>query len=60
MQLKARLIYTFVRNITNNSSPEKAVELLFQYHPGGGGSGYLEDYLDRPWEVHQSDGSKSP
>jgi hypothetical protein len=39
MQFKSRLVYTFVRDITNNHSPEDASCLLFQWP--------LDQYLDR-------------
>jgi hypothetical protein len=46
MQFKARLIYVFIRNITNNHSPAEAARLLFTRHQTAPGSGYLSDYLD--------------
>ena len=48
MELKARAIYRFTRNITNNTNPEDAADLLFHHHSGIGGSGYLGEYLERP------------
>ena len=48
MELKARAIYRFTRNITNNNSPEDAANLLFRHHSGIGGSGYLDEYLEPP------------
>jgi hypothetical protein len=48
MELKARAIYRFTRNITNNSSPEDAADLLFGHHSGIGGSGHLDEYLEQP------------
>jgi hypothetical protein len=47
MKLKARVAYTFIRNITNNHAPEDAAELLFQQQCGVPGSGYLEQYIDK-------------
>jgi hypothetical protein len=46
MELKARAIYRFTRNITNNNSPEDAANLLFRHHSGIGGSGYLDEILE--------------
>jgi hypothetical protein len=46
MQLKARLVYVFVRNITNNHSKADAARLLFQWHHNAPGSGHLEEYID--------------
>jgi hypothetical protein len=46
MELKARAIYRFTRNITNNNSPEDAASLLFRHHGGIGGSGYLDEILE--------------
>jgi hypothetical protein len=46
MELKARAIYRFTRNITNNNSPEDAANLLFRHHGGIGGSGYLDEILE--------------
>jgi hypothetical protein len=48
MELKARAIYRFTRNITNNTDPEDAADLLFRHHGGIGGSGHLDEYLERP------------
>jgi hypothetical protein len=48
MELKARAIYRFARNIANNTSPEDAADLLFGHHSGIGGSGHLDEYLERP------------
>jgi Tfp pilus assembly PilM family ATPase len=48
MELKARAIYRFTRNITNNTSPEDAADLLFGHHSGIGGSGHLDEYLEQP------------
>jgi hypothetical protein len=47
MRLKSLLIQVFVRNITNNHSPQDAARLLFAEHRYGHGSGLLEDYLER-------------
>jgi hypothetical protein len=46
MRFKARVICTFVRNITNNHSKERAGQVLFQHQPNVPGSGYLHEYLD--------------
>jgi hypothetical protein len=46
MRLKARLVYVFVRNITNNHSNADAASLLFQWHRHAPGSGYLKEYID--------------
>ena len=46
VELKARAIYRFTRNITNNNSPEDAANLLFRHHGGIGGSGYLDEILE--------------
>ena len=46
MRFKARLIYVFTRNVTNNHSPAKAAELLFGRHQMAPGSGYLTEYID--------------
>jgi hypothetical protein len=46
MQFKARVICTFVRNITNNHAPKVAAQLLFRRQPDVPGSGYLEEYID--------------
>jgi hypothetical protein len=46
MRFKARVIYTFTRDITNNHSEEDATKLLFSQQRGRPGSGYLEHYLD--------------
>jgi hypothetical protein len=51
MRLKARLIYTFVRNITNNHAPQDAANLLFSQQRGRPGSGYLEHYIGRIWPL---------
>lgn len=48
MRLKARLIYVFTRNITNNHSPEDAARLLFERHHNVAGSGWLSEYLRQP------------
>jgi hypothetical protein len=48
MELKARAIYRFTRNITNNTSPEDAADLLFGHHGGIGGTGHLDEYLEQP------------
>jgi hypothetical protein len=48
MELKARAIYRFTRNITNNATPEDAADLLFGHHGGIGGSGHLDEYLEQP------------
>lgn len=51
MRLKALLIQVFVRNITNNHSPDDAAELLFSRQRFGTGSGVLLDYIgDLPRE----------
>jgi hypothetical protein len=47
MQFKARLVYVFTRNITNNHSAADAAGLLFARHQMAPGSGYLEEYIDR-------------
>jgi hypothetical protein len=47
MQFKARLVYVFTRNITNNHSAADAAELLFARHRMAPGSGYLAEYIDR-------------
>jgi hypothetical protein len=46
MRFKARVICTFVRNITNNHAPKVAAQLLFRHQHDVPGSGYLEGYLD--------------
>ena len=46
VELKARAIYRFTRNITNNTNPEDAADLLFRHHSGIGGSGYLDEILE--------------
>jgi hypothetical protein len=46
MRFKARVICTFVSNITNNHSRKVAAQLLFRHQPDVPGSGYLEEYLD--------------
>jgi hypothetical protein len=50
-RLKARVVVTFVRDITNNHSPEDAARILFSRQPGVPGSGLLFDYLRRPLNV---------
>jgi hypothetical protein len=45
MEFKARAVYVFTRNITNNHSPERAAELLFSQLYGVPGSGLLLEYL---------------
>ena len=47
MRLKSLLVQVFVRNITNNHSPENARAILFAGHPHGTGSRRLEDYLPK-------------
>jgi hypothetical protein len=51
MLFKARVIATFVRDITNNHSPEDAARILFSRQPGVPGLGLLFDYLRRPLDV---------
>jgi hypothetical protein len=46
MRLRSLVIQAFVRQITNNNSPEHASELLFSHHRYGMGSGDLDDYID--------------
>jgi hypothetical protein len=46
MRLKSLLVQVFVRDITNDNSPERAAEILFAHHRYGMGSGDLSDYLD--------------
>ena len=46
MRFKARLIYVFTRNVTNNHSAADAAKLLFSRHQMAPGSGYLSEYLD--------------
>jgi hypothetical protein len=45
MRLKSLVVQVFIRDITNNHSPERATEILFAHHRHGSGSGLLEDYL---------------
>jgi hypothetical protein len=45
MRLKSLLVQVFVRNITNNHSPQEAASILFAQHPHGTGSRVLQDYL---------------
>jgi hypothetical protein len=45
MRLKSMLVQAFVRNISNNHSPENASAILFAHHRHGTGSGLLADYL---------------
>lgn len=45
MRLKSLVIQIFVRNITNNHSPQDAASILLADHPHGTGSGRLQDYL---------------
>ena len=41
MRLKSAVVYTFLRDITNNHSPEDAARLLFREHRFVPGSGWL-------------------
>ena len=46
MRFKARVVYTFTRNITNNHSPKEAARILFSDQSNVGGNGRLKDYLE--------------
>jgi hypothetical protein len=57
MQFKARVICTFVRDITNNHRAEDAARLLFRWRRNVPGSGYLEEYIDNlPRDVKEGAG----
>jgi hypothetical protein len=46
MRLKSLVVQVFVRDITNDHSPEDAAKILLAHHRYGHGSGRLGDYLD--------------
>lgn len=46
MRLKSLVVQVFIRNITNEHSPEDAAAILFADHRYGTGSGRLSEYLD--------------
>jgi hypothetical protein len=56
MELRSRTIYRLTRKITNNTAPKIASELLFQLHRHVAGSGYLDEYLERPLDIYKNKG----
>src|SRR6267142_1800605 len=48
MRLKSAVVYTFLRDITNNHSPEDAARLLFREHRFVPGSGWLPAFARFP------------